>query len=94
MKQVSCDPPPLCQGDTLNRKVRLDVIPFFLPLIYLFINFCLFSSWLYQAGLIHWMLQDQPQLACGVFHIRIVTLCPTAGRYILRGPLRLIVAMT
>lgn len=73
MKQVSCDPAPLCQGDMLNRKVRLDVIPF-LSSPHLSINFCLLSSWLYQAGLIlAQMLQDQSQLACGVFHFGFFT---------------------
>lgn len=99
MKQVSCEAAPLCQGDMLNRKARLDVIPFLSSphlSIYSFLSAQLLAV-SGQPDTLPQMLQDLSQLACGglcVFDIRIVTLCPVAGSYILRGPLRLIVAMT
>lgn len=88
MKQVSCDPAPLCQGDMLKiRKARLDVI-IFLSLLHLCIYSFLSAQLLSVSGwpdTLPQMLQDQSQLACGgfcVFHISIVTLCSITGRYL------------
>lgn len=100
MEQVSYDLAPLCQVGMQNiRKARQDVI-LFLSSPHLYIYSLLSAQLLAVSGwpdTLPQMLQDQSQLAWGrlcVFHIRVVTVCPIAGRCILRGPLRLIVAMT
>lgn len=104
MKQVSCDSGPLCQGDMLKiRKARPDVI-IFLSSLHLSLYSFLSAQLLAVSGcLIHFprccrTSHSWPVVAF-VYFTSVLSLCApsqedTLPSYILRGPLRLIVAVT